>query len=231
MTATAIGYRFGGISVLPQTANPYDDTGGADVVTADMDAGAPDAGVPAPADAGPSDGGAPPGGGVPMNQCTINTGPTYTPSGTIPVSNSGGRKSATFNLAASFVSGGSNIPSCCSVRQFIKWDQAFHDWRGGPPHSGFPSGSPPNTWIEDRNAGDTFRYGYRTGTWAVPVAGCGNEYKTGNTQDMANGDTYCGRDTPGGPSSMTGQFKFRLDVVDTCNGGTKASTPEITINW
>jgi len=49
---------------------------------------------------------------------------------------------------------------------------------------------------------------------------------------MANGDTYCGNDNPSGPTSMTGQFQFRLDINDTCNGNAvKASTPVITINW
>ena len=65
-----------------------------------------------------------------------------------------------------------------------------------------------------------------------PIAGCGDEYRTGSAQDQANGDTYCGRDAPGGPSSMTGQYQFQLKVIDTCNGNAeKASGSVITINW
>jgi hypothetical protein len=165
----------------------------------------------------------------------VDTGPTYTPDGNIPVTNTGGRKRATFNMSATFGTAYVTVPprkpSCCEVRQYMKWDNAFHTWRGGPPHSGFPSSATANTWYEDRNSTDTFRYGYRSG-YGNPVAGCGSEYKTGSTQDQANGDTYCGRDTPGGPAAMTGQFQFQLKVIDACNGNAvKANSSIITVNW
>jgi hypothetical protein len=226
------------------TLNPDEDPGAGDEVITLGDAGAPDSGAPVggardagPPDAGGGDAGPPDTGTAPVapptQRCSIVSGPAYTPSGTIPVTNAGGRKTAaTFNLGASFHSAGTGVsPACCSVRQYIKWNTAFHNWSGGPPHAGFPSSAPANTWIEDRNDTNTRRYGYRTGPFAVPLSPCRNEYKTGTTLDMANGDTYCGRDRPSGPTSMVGQFKFRLDVIDTCSGAAAVSSPEITINW
>lgn len=196
-----------------------------DVVTVGNDAGSTAAETTV-------DAGLPIGGPPVATTCAVASGPAYSPSGTIPVVNAGGRKRAPFRLDASFVTDGPNgkAPACCSVRQFIKWDSAFANWRGGPPHSGFPSSSSPNTWIEDRDTSDK-RYGWRAGPHSDPQAGCGDEYKTGRSQDMANGDTYCGRDTPSGPADMTGQWQFRQDVVDTCTGATKARSTVITINW
>lgn len=166
-------------------------------------------------------------------KCSVKSGPTYSPSGTVPVVGSGGRKRAPFSFTASFDSGflSGKQPSCCEVHQFIKWDTAFHTWRGGPPHSGFPTGTPANTWTEDRDASGK-RYGHRSDSFSDPISGCGDEYKTGATRDQVNGNSYCGRDAPGGPASMTGQWQFRLDAVDTCDGNAvKASSSVITINW
>lgn len=165
--------------------------------------------------------------------CMVASGPSYSPSGTIPVTRAGARKSATFSMAAAFRThtGLWAEPRCCEVRQFIKWDPAFHAWRGGPPHGGFPASAAADTWHEDRDAADK-RYGHRSGGHSDPIAGCGDEYKTGATRDQANGDTYCGRDTPGGPDSMTGRFDFQLKVIDVCKGGVeKASSPVISVNW
>jgi len=172
---------------------------------------------------------------TPSGQCYVDTGPTYTPTGSIPVTNTGGRKRATFNFAATFGAAYVTLPprkpSCCEVRQYIKWDNAFHTWRGGPPHSGFPSSASANTWYEDRDSSDK-RYGHRSGTHSDPIGGCGDEYKTGSSRDQANGDTYCGRDSPNGPSAMTGKWSFQLKVIDTCNGNAeKASSTVITVNW
>lgn len=163
-------------------------------------------------------------------QCDVASGPTYTPSGAIPVTTSGGRKRARFSLAASFTNnpGAGKPASCCHVRQYIKWDTRFETWAGGPPHSGFGS-APANTWIEDRDTADT-RYGHRSGPHSAPAGGCGDEYKTGNTQDMANGDTYCGRDGPNGPDDMVGVFSFQLKVVDS-GGAVKQSSSVITVTW
>lgn len=210
------------------TANPSGEVSDTEVVTGN--------GTPAPAPgATPPTPPAPTAPAAPSGQCAVTAGPTYSPSGTIPVTRTGTRKSATFNMAASFGTAPGTSPpgrpSCCEIRQYIKWDTAFHTWRGGPPHGGFPSSATANTWYEDRDGTDAFRYGYRSGH-GNPVAGCGSEYKTGATQDQANGNTFCGRDTPGGPASMTGKFQFQLKAVDTCNGSAvKASSSIITINW
>lgn len=208
------------------SVNP-DDSATDEVMT--FDGGAP---TPAPAPGvTPPPPPAPPAPAAPACQCEVASGPTYTPSGAIPVTTSGGRKSATFNMAASFTNDASaNKPaSCCHVRQFMKWDTRFAAWRGGPPHAGFGS-APADTWIEDRNSDDSLRYGHRSPPHFTPVAGCGNEYKTGTTQDMANGDTFCGRDTPSGPDGMVGVFSFQLKVVDS-GGAVKQSSPVITVTW
>ena len=172
--------------------------------------------------------------------CGVASGPTYTPSGNIPVTNSGSRKSAPFTMAATFSSQTSSwwefwrsdlSPACCEVRQYIKWDKAFQDYNGGPPHSGFPSGSSHGIWYEDRDTSDK-RYGHRSGPHSDPIGGGGDEYTTGGVQDQANGDTYAARDTPAGPTSLTGQYKFKLEVIDTCDAShVKARSPDITIDW
>jgi hypothetical protein len=166
--------------------------------------------------------------------CHVKSGPAYTPTGIIPVTTSGSRKTSDqFTMAAEFhndVSAG-KCPRCCEVRQYIKWDAAFAAQAGGPPHSGFPSSAPHSTWIEDRDTSDT-RYGHRSGTHSAPIAGCGDEYLTGSTRDMANGDKYCGKDRASGLSTDTGSYNFQLKVIDTCNGNAeKASSSVITINW
>lgn len=170
-------------------------------------------------------------------ECSVASGPSYAPTGTIPVTTTGGRKQASFDFAATFNDSSwwqfwsSADPSCCEVRQYIRWDSAFQSWRGGPPHSGFPSTSPANVWIEDRDSADK-RYGHRSGVHSDPIAGGGDEYTLGGVRDQAHGDHYNGRDAPGGPSTMTGQFQFKLAVVDTCNGDAeKATSPVITVNW
>lgn len=220
------GHHFGSMPVFPRVArNPGESVPAEEVVTAD-DTG-PTPAAPTPAPAPPVSPPTPP----PPRACSVSSGPSYSPTGTIPVTASGGRKRASFSLAASFASAAGTPPSCCEVRQEIKWDDAFHTWNGGPPHSGFPSSASANTWIEDRDTADK-RYGHRSGPHSDPVSGCGDEYKSGSTQDQANGDTYCGRDTPGGPDTMTGQFQFRLKVIDTCNASSvKATSSVITINW
>lgn len=218
--------------------NPAAQTGGAPEAT---DVQATQAPTTAPATSpAPAPGVTPPSGPPPC-QCDVASGPTYTPSGAIPVTTSGDTMSATFNMAASFVNNPSagKPASCCHVRQFIKWDARYAAWRGGPPHAGFGS-TAPDTWIEDRNADDTLRYGHRSPPHYLPSSGCGNEYKTGTVQDMANGDTFCGRDTPGGPTSRpapdgtpmprVGVYSFQLKVVDS-GGAVKQSSSVITVTW
>jgi hypothetical protein len=171
----------------------------------------------------------------PTRNCHVTSGPTYTPAGIIPVTATGGRKNAApFTMAATFGSDPATgkTPACCEVRQYIKWDKAFHTQAAGPPHAGFPSSATFDTWYEDRDDTDTVRYGHRTGVYGTPVSGCANEYKTGATQDQANGTSFCGSDQPGGLASDVGQYQFQLKVIDTCNGdAVKASSAVITINW
>jgi hypothetical protein len=168
----------------------------------------------------------------PAANCSVASGPTYTPSGTVPLVRAGGRKSAPFSMAATFATtpGSGATPRCCSVRQYIKWDKAYQDDKGGPPHGGFPSSASFGTWYEDRDASDK-RYGHRSGPHSDPIAG-GDEYLTAGTRDQANGDTYVGTDEPGAPDSRKGQFQFQLKVIDTCNGdAVKASSSVITVQW
>jgi hypothetical protein len=205
-----------------------DDDG---IVTANGDGGTPDIGDGGLPVGGAPDGGTPMAGdaGAPVaNNCSVRSGPTYSPTGTIPVTTSGGRKRAPFSFSAAFDTDAATgkTPSCCEVHQFIKWDNAFATFAGGPPHSGFPSGTAANTWIEDRDQAGK-RYGHRSGPFSDPGPGF-DEYKP----NQLTGDTYTGSDNPQGPSALTGQWQFRLDVVDTCNAdAVKASSSVITINW
>jgi hypothetical protein len=164
--------------------------------------------------------------------CEMASGPSYSPTGSVPVTFTGGQARASFDMAASFVNDPANnkLPSCCHVRQYIKWDQAFATWRGGPPHAGFPASTAPNTWIEDRGPDDTERYGYRSGPHSVPFPNCGDEYKTGARRDMANGDRFCGNDQPFVPDTTEGQFKFQLVVYDS-PGRPVARSSVISVDW
>jgi hypothetical protein len=117
------------------------------------------------------------------------------------------------------------------VRQYIKWDKAYQDEKGGPPHGGFPSSATYGTWYEDRDNADK-RYGHRSGTHSDPIAGGGDEYTTGGVRDQAHGDHYNGRDAPNGALSRTGTWDFKLEVIDTCNANAvKATSSVITVNW
>jgi hypothetical protein len=169
--------------------------------------------------------------------CSVSTGPAYAVTGSVPVTTSGGRKRAPFSFAATFNTASwwqiwsSADPACCEVRQYIKWDKAYQDEKGGPPHAGFPSTATYGTWFEDRDNADK-RYGHRSGTHSDPIAGGGDEYTTGGARDQAHGDHYNGRDTPTGALSRTGTWDFKLEVIDTCNGNAvKATSSVITVNW
>ena len=167
----------------------------------------------------------------------VSVQPTYSPSGTINATTSGGRKSASFTFSAEFEHDPNNgiFASCCEVRQQIQWDAAaqasFNAIHGGNvPHGGFPAGHAVDTWIEDRDSADD-RYGRRSGTHSAP--GAGDQYldSTG-TQDQANGTRYEGSDSPGGPTTLAGTWQFRLFVVDVCNGGRRISNIDtVTVNW
>jgi hypothetical protein len=96
--------------------------------------------------------------------CGVLSGPTYTPTGNIPsitvLERGGNMRYFPFRMAASFYNmpEADLIPSCCSVRQYIKWDQRYVDSKQGLPNPAFPPSTPVNTWIEDRSPGD-YRYG------------------------------------------------------------------------
>lgn len=176
----------------------------------------------------------------PVRRCTLVNGPTYTPNGVVPVVPAGaGRESASFSLAATFADNpaAGDIPSCCEVRQFIRWDAAaaasFTAIRGPGiivPHNGFPANHPHDTWIEDRGATD-LRYGYRSGPHVINVAGGDQYLNAAGAADIANGVRYTGRDQPGGPVALAGQWRFELRVVDTCTNRNLAVVAAVTINW
>jgi len=181
----------------------------------------------------PAQGGAQPVQSGPTLHCEIESGPTYMPSGNIPPVVSVGRKSFPFSMAAKFVNRSPEaiLAGCCEVRQYIKWDARSHAGMGGPPHSGFPSSWPADTWIEDRDTSD-MRYGHRTGPHSSPIANGGDEYTTNGVRDQLYGDTYSGKDAPSGPLTDVGKWLFRLDVIDTCkSNAVKASSSIITLNW
>jgi len=207
------------------TRNPFGESAEDEITTVAADAGT-DAPVATPTDA-------PSPAPAPAKSCSVKSGPTFDPTGAVTVTTSGGKKKAKWKMSASFKTDApaGSSPSCCEVHQFIKWDKKFHDYAGGPPHSGFPSGSTYDTWYEDRDKNDK-RYGHRSGAQSDPVTGCGDEYKTGTTHDQANGDEYCGNDNPDGPTAMTGTYTFKLKVVDVCNGdAVKTESSEITVSW
>jgi len=229
--APPLMHDFSRIRVGSTTRNPSDSPGEDEDTTVGEMADTAPADVPTPAPAPPVFPPQPPPPAS-TDKCSVKSGPDYTPSGTIPVNPVGSKKTASFSLDASFDTSGTGVKaSCCEVRQYIKWDQAYHNSKGGPPHSGFPSSAKPDTWIEDRDTADK-RYGHRSGSHSDPQPKCGDEYKTGSSQDMANGDVYCGKDNPTVSSSRTGQWQFQLKVIDTCNSSAvKASSSVITINW
>jgi hypothetical protein len=145
-----------------------------------------------------------------------------------------GNKQAQFNFTARFKHDPANgvYASCCEVRQQIAWDAASAAaLTGGRPHAGFPAGHPVNTFIEDRDDRNT-RYGHRTGPFSDPATG--DEYfDTNGRRNQAFGHRYSGQDNPGGPAGvLTGTWRFRLSVVDVCNGGVEIGGRDFTrVNW
>jgi hypothetical protein len=174
--------------------------------------------------------------------CSVTTGPTYTPTGIVPVIVGGdGKKRAPFSFSATFATTSSpwwkfwesaSSPDCCEVHQYMKWDKAYETSKGGPPHSGFGMFASAGTWYEDRDSADK-RYGHRSGSHSDPIAGGGDEYTTAGVRDQLHGDTYNGNDTPTSPVARKGQYQFKLKVIDTCGlvNTVKATSPVITVNW
>ncbi len=162
--------------------------------------------------------------------------PRYTPAGPINVPRAGARQ-APFDMSAEFTSDPANgvLPSCCEVRQDIRWDAAFvaaSAAAGNPvvPHAGFPAAHPANRWIEDRDAAG-LRYGHRSGPFTDP--GPGDRYlDTAGRQNQAFGHRYRAQDTPTGLAADRGSWRFRLRVIDVCNGDAQlAVSPALVINW
>lgn len=159
----------------------------------------------------------------------VEAGPTYTPSGTIAPTVSGGRKSADFTMAATFKNDPAHgiYASCCEVRQYIQWSAGEI-----PNHPGFQPATSFNadTWYEDRDSADK-RYGHRSGPYSDP--GPGDEYlDDSGSQDQANGRVYAGSDSPETTAARTGEWRFQLRVVDTANGNREiGGTDNITLDF
>jgi YD repeat-containing protein len=131
--------------------------------------------------------------------CGIKRAPEYNVSGTV----TGG---TTFRWRATFLNDDLHDPKACEVRQHISWNIPPF---GGTtvPHSGFPAGSQPGVWYEDRDQHNN-RYGRRTGPYS----------DLNPSFDWYYGDKYRGSDRPHGfPAGVN--FRFRLVVVDVFNGG------------
>ena len=166
----------------------------------------------------------------------VKKGPTYTPNGVQAAAVAGGLKQLPFTMAAEFEHDPENgiFASCCEVRQQIQWNAAaaasFMALTGHPIlHGGFPAGHPADTLIEDTNLAGTLRYGHRTGFTGGVV---GNRFlNAAGNLDQANGVRFEGRDFPGGPAALAGQWRFRLSVVDVCNEFKELGADNLTINW
>jgi hypothetical protein len=159
----------------------------------------------------------------------VKSGPTYSPNGTITPTTSGGTKSATFRMSAEFEHDPSkNIyASCCEVRQYMSWSTG----ESPPVHAGWQPASnfTAETWYEDRDANNK-RYGHRTGPYSDPQSY--DQYlDTAGHRDQANGHIYSGEDTPSASASRTGEWRFMLKVIDTCNANRDVGTLErVTID-
>ena len=182
-----------------------------------------------------------------QGRCEADGPPRYRPSGPIKAKKIEAFGEtylvANFNLFADFRSDPANgvLPSCCEVRQEIKWDQDFVDSlrprHGGVPHAGFKPPPAPDTWVEDRNADDTHRYGYRSGPYRELEEG--EEPSEGDkfvdskgVRNTAFGHRYIGLDSPHMLGYIKGSFRFRLHTVDICNGDTRVATSdELELVW
>jgi hypothetical protein len=170
----------------------------------------------------------PPDGGTPTppaSKCKMKSGPTYSPSGTIKASKSGGKKKAAFDLSAEFEGADA---SGCEIRQFILWTKAADIPKNGAfsPAASFSE----NTWYEDRDAAGK-RYGHRTGGFAECVSI--NQYEDAAAkQDCAKGAVFKGKDAPvDGSGAKTGEWQFKLKAVDTSDGSDVGTAATVTIDW
>jgi hypothetical protein len=165
----------------------------------------------------------------------IDTGPAYNPHGAInhpPVV--GGNQQANFRFNARFKHDPANgvYASCCEVRQHISWDAASAAaLPGGIPHGGFPAGTAAGTLLEDRDAADN-RYGRRAGPHSDPQ-NFDQYLDTNGRRNQGFGHIYRGSDSPGGPAAiLAGTWRFRVSVVDVCNGGSRIGGADfVRVNW
>jgi hypothetical protein len=164
----------------------------------------------------------------------VESGPRYNPSGAIAAPVVAGNQSATFRMSARFRHDPAHgiYASCCEVRQDIRWDAtSAAALPGGIPHAGFPAGTAADTWIEDRDAAN-HRYGHRAGPFTDPQDF--DQYiDTNGRRNQAFGHRYRGSDTPGGPDALlAGNWRFRLRVVDVCNGNAGIGGQDfVRVNW
>lgn len=167
-------------------------------------------------------------------KCEIDAGPRYSPRGAINVPAGGGERHAPFRLSSTFKSDPANkiLPSCCEVRQFIRWNAAAAASFAPDvvPHVGFPAAHPVNTWIEDRDDTVNNRYGHRSGTFSDPQSF--DQYlDSSGARNQAFGHVYSGSDSPGGVG-LAGQWRFMIKVLDVCNGNTDVGTADfVNVNW
>ena len=132
--------------------------------------------------------------------CGLKKPPQYNVSGVVP-------RGTTVSWDAEFLNDDKHDPKCCEVRQLINWNRAISGSQSAP-HGGFkPPRDKPGQWYEDR-ATDGKRYGRRSGPYSDP-----------QPNDYYDADSYHGGDMPDGPNIPGFNLRFRLIVVDTCNGG------------
>jgi hypothetical protein len=160
----------------------------------------------------------------------LKSGPTYTPSGTIKATKSGGQKTATFNLSAEFENDSAHgiDPASGEVHQYMMWTKADEI----PNHAGFrpKSGFSANTWYEDRDSVRK-RYGHRTGSYAE-CASMNHYTDKDGTENCASGPVFAGLDTPtDGSGAKTGLWKFELRAYDTANGNSLGTAATATVDW
>jgi hypothetical protein len=176
---------------------------------------------------------APPDGGTPTppaSKCKLKSGPSYSKSGTIKATKSGGQKSADFDMTAEFENDSSKgfDPTGCEIRQYILWTKAADI----PNNSAFKpvTSFKENNWYEDRDTNGK-RYGHRTGTFAECVD-INHFEDTAGKQDCPKGAVYKGNDTPtDGSGAKTGEWQFKLKAVDTSDSSDVGSAAFVTVDW
>jgi hypothetical protein len=167
----------------------------------------------------------------PPRRCVITEGPQYSPSGDVPVQRMGREKYAFFAMSARFDNNKAtgHDPSCCEVRQYIKWDDAYHTSNGGRPHGGFNEKAGPNLYHEDVEEKGVCHYGHRDENCN---GSNNNQYYTAGKEDPAHGDIYNGWDRPRVDKRHQGAFEFELRIIDRCNqNAVRGVSPHVRVQW